>query len=388
MNLSHENDENLSKGFRTEPRKSSRDFLTSKQNRKPLSTLNCENNSGVIESKESAPKMTLSEPVNLLKSRSRIIENDSLNEKAKKESKPKRPTLTLNAANLAKILDYDTFIEDELGKYESDELKLFKFLEKEGKLSSDILKAFSKCPTIKNINMTSSYAGVVGESGLASASKYSAVLCTKPFYNGFQQLLSLDFTNVKLDDNDLRYLIRLPKLQALGLSGTTITDKGIKYLSVHSAFKSSLRCLKLCFIQGITDHSIQFLKPFTKLRNLDLRGSENITIAGCHELVDETLKLPLSGSVIRLPQKIQDRLIEISEFYKGASKKNIHIILDPKDVRIEDLSDFELKAQLKIHKPIYPIIYLNDGLNDLRKRLISILKTRKKDEILLKCCFN
>ena len=236
--------------------------------------------------------------------------------------------------------------------------------------------------------MTNSYAGIICESGLPSASKYSAVLCTKPFYNGFQQILSLDFTNVKLNDDDLRYLIRLPKLQALGLSGTTITDKGIKYLSVHSAFKSSLRCLKLCFVQEIYDSSLQFLKSFTKLKHLDLRGSENITLNGCHDLVDETFKRPIPGSSIRLPQKIQNRLIEMNDFYKNAAKNNTNIILDPKDIRIENLSDPELKTQLKLHRTIYPNTYLNQDIVDLRKRLIYILRIRKREEILLKCCFN
>ena len=193
---------------------------------------------------------------------------------------------------------------------------------------------------------------------------------------------------MKLSDDELRYLIRLPKLQALGLSGTAITDKGIKYLSVHSAFKTSLRCLKLCFVQGISDFSINFLKSFPKLKGLDLRESGNITMNGCHNLVDEALKDWLIDSSIKLPQKIQNRLLEMSEFYKATSKSDSNIITDPKDVRVENLNVTELKYQLKLNKTIYPNIYLNEDPDELRKKLASILRIRRKEEILLKHCFN
>lgn len=388
MNLIHSDEENTPKGFRTEPKKPSRDFLSSKQNRKPLNEVN-KKNVNVSFSIESTKNVSLSEPLNLSKRKSRLIQGKSLNEEIQKAAlRPKKRPTNLNAAKLAKILEHDTFIEDELGPDESNEMILFGFLEKEGRLSSEIIKAFSKCSLIKNINMTNSYAGIVGESGLLSASKYSASLCTKPFYNGFQQILSLDFTNVKLSDDELRYLIRLPKLQALGLSGTTITDKGIKYLSVHSAFKTSLKCLKLCFVQGIYDSSIQFLKSFTKLKGLDLRGSENITLSGCHDLVDETLKLSLPGMRLKLSQKIQNQLLDLREVYKSAAKSNADIIMDPNNVRIGNLTVSELKAQLKIHKTICPNIYLNEDPIDLRKRLICILRIRKKEEILLQYCID
>lgn len=387
MNLIQSDEENLIKGFRTEPKKLSRDFLSSKQNRKPLSGVN-KKNDNVAVSVESIKKVTLSEPLNLSKSRSRLIQVDSLNDGIQKVSRPKKRPTNLNAAKLAKILEHDTFIEDELGPDESNELILFNFLEREGRLSTEILKAFSKCSLIKNINMTSSYAGIIGESGLLSGGKYSAALSTKSFYNGFQQILSLDFTNVKLNDDELRYLIRLPKLQALGLSGTTITDKGIKYLTVHSAFRTSLRCLKLCFIQGISDSSIHSLKIFTKLKSLDLRGCENITLSGCHDFVDETLKLPLTRLKMKLPEKIQNQLLYLSEAYTAAARINNDIIMDPNNVRIDNLTVSEVKAQLKIHKQFYPNVYLNEDHIDLCEKLIFILRTRKKEEILLQYCFN
>lgn len=387
MNLIHDNEENILKGIKTEPKKLSRNFFSFKQNRKPLGTIN-ENNpiSNTFELKKDQDKITLSEPINIFKSKSRILPKILKSEEIQKTPNSKKHALKLNAAKLAIILDYDTFIEEELGADESDELKLFKFLETEGNLSPEILKHFSKCPTIRNISMTKSYADVVKESGLQSIGKYSVILCTKPFYYGFQNILSLDFTNVKLGDDELRYLIRLPKLQALGLSGSLITDKGLKYLSVHASFKGSLRCLKLCFIQGITDFCFQSLIFFTKLRNLDLRGSEHITVIGCHNLFDETIKAPVS--TIKLPQKIMEKLMETSEFYKSLSKNNTFIILDSKDVRIDNLNISELKAQLDLHKQIYPNIYLNQNTNDLREKLENILRIRKKEENILKCCFN
>lgn len=386
MNIhSNVDEENLHKGALTEPKKRSINVLTAKSHRAPLVPLSVIITENGINSHNNSEKHSLSEPINTSKTRSRIIQNV---EKIDIVKTTKKKQLEISVENLAKILEYDTFIEEELGTNEIDEIKMFKFLEKEGRLSQEILKIFSKCPNIRSVNMTNSYAGIVGESGLLSEAKYASVLCTKPFYNGFQQLLSIDFTNIKIQDNELRYLIRLPKLQAIGLSGTSITDKGIKYISIHSAFIKNLKCLKLCYVQGISDQGIKFLNSFAKLKNLDLRGCEKITLKGCLDLVEEIPTRSNPELIAKLPQKIQNQLNEQHNFYIELSKQHINLILDPKDVRIENLSESELRSQLKFHKKMYINVYLNEGKDALRKNLISILRVRKKEEILLSYCFN
>lgn len=373
--------ENFKLETRTDPRSQKRNRFISETKRVPLQTLNKVNQLNSVS--KFFENSSLSEPCNGIKIRSRIIENKTLgsegNNGHKQDSYEK-----LNAAALARILDHDTFIEDDLGPCESDELKLFNFLEKEGRLSPEVLKAFCKSKKILSINMTSSYAGIKCQSGQISAAIYSAKSCTKPFYHGFNQLLSIDFTNVKICDDELRYLIRLPKLQALGLSGTSITDKGIKYISIHSNFKTTLKCIKLCFIDGISDSSINFLNVFIKLRSLDLRGNQNISLSGCLNLLKDAHDLQELNFRIKLPQKVCQELSLLHDIYGELSKTYAYLIIDPRDPRIDMLSRTEIKSQLKIHAKNYDGIYLNQETETLQSKLMDIVKRREKEERLYK----
>lgn len=380
-------EENSITGTKTEPRNRKSVLNLSKSGRVPLSRLS-QNNDVESEQKLKEQKITLSEPIHKIKVRTRIVQESFI--KADELIVVKQPEAisktinakTITAKSLAKILDYDTLIDDELDSDEKDEHRLFRFLENEGRLSPEILKAFCKSVKIRSINMTNSYAGIVGDSGMLSEAKYSAVLCTKAIFSGFQQLLSMDFTNVKINDDELRYLIRLPKLQALGLSGTYITDKGLKYISTHSSFKKSLRCIKLCFIQGISDAGIKYLDSFANLKDVDLRGNNNITLSGCLQLISCT---SFDNSVdfnVRLPQTIQDRLKELHIHYKILSCDNPRMILDPEDGCFETMTAAELRSQLKLHKQKYTDIYLNQDLAFLKTNIYSILKTRRMEETL------
>ena len=380
--------ENLLLETRTEPRNLKRNITISKSNRIPLKGLSKDNNGLSSDLKLLTEKNSISEPVNQTKVRSRIIQNKAkvVEEKVENEFMESKLNVLkpekIDAASLAKILDHDTFIEDELGHYESNERKLFGFLENEGRLSPGILKVFCKSSHIRTVNMTNSYAGIKNESGQISSAKYSEKLCTKPFYFGFQQLLKIDLTNVKICDDELRYLIRLPKLQALGLSGTLITDKGIKYVSVHSKFKLTLKCLKLCYIDGISDAAIKYLNNFLNLQNLDLRGNKNISLCGCLDLVTDTSNRPNSCIYIRFPQNIQEELSHFHNYYKELSKSDSDIIIDPHDFRISKLSRSEIKSQLKLHVRNYSDIYLNQETEFLQKKLVEIIIRRKKEEYL------
>lgn len=389
MEIYREDIENHPFEIKTEPRKQRQNNSVPKTIRIPLKGLKSNNNELTPEFKLPKEKISLSEPINNLKSNSRIVlkksevleERDDHEQQEKKVCKanPKR----LSAMILAEILNHDTFIEDELGPDESDEQVLFTFLENEGRLSPEVLKAFCKSTKIRTVNMTFSYAGTKCESGLISAAKYSPKLCTKIFYYGFQQLLSIDFTNVKICDDELRYLIRLPKLQALGLSGTLVTDKGLKYISIHSNFKTTLKCLKLCYLEGISDMTIKFVNAFTKLKSLDLRGNQNISLVGCLDMNIDTLgSLNNSDIRIKLPESINKQLSDLHIFYKELSKNNPKIILDPSDIRISQLSKSEIKSQLLFHKEAYTDIYLNQEMENLQRKLIEIIRRRKKEEFL------
>ena len=418
MNKEYLDEENINinilNGIKTDPKKTTRSFLTQKTTaRTPLASIQTNfhnlNNENVVITRKIADKKVQSEPIISSKSRSRILEKSTLIHVSDHQIQPKnmtdklsgkhfkvsntisdknKNTTKLTSSHLAKLLDYDTYIEDELRPEEKDPVKLFCFLEKEGRLSPEILKVFSKLNDIKSINMTKSYAGILEESGLLKIAKFSPVLCTKAFYSGFTQLLSIDFTNVSIHDDEIRYLIKLKKLQALGLSGTLITDKSIKYLSTYATFKENLKCLKLCYISGISDNSMKYLNSFIKLSNLDLRGNDQITLKGCIELNFESEFRDLTKFRLEIPKKIEVQLSEKHLFYLELCKNYTNLILDPKDTRIDQQTLHELKNQLKQHKQFFSDVYLTGDTNTLRSRLVNILRIRKKEEILYSYCYN
>lgn len=390
-NCLNDDEENDLKGIRTEPRSRKTILDITKSTRAPLSKLNQENNPKT-NFEIASQFISFSEPVNNLKVRNLMVQNKSLKPEKKIDKQllakaiPKtKESKAITAKLLAEILEFDTEIDHRMDLKENDAQKLFEFLEKEGRLSPEILKVFCKSVKIRSINMTNSYSGIVGESGLISETRYPVKLCTRPLFSGFRHLISADFTNVKLVDDDLRYIIRLSKLQNLGLSGTCITDKGIKYISTHSSFKNSLLCIKLCFVQGVTDIGIKYLDIFAKLNYIDLKGNFNISLSGCLQLIsythiDQTLDLN-----IRLPQSIQDQLKELHDYYKRLSCSNSNILLDADDIRFETMTSKDLRSQLKFHKQHYSGIYLNEDLNILKLSIYSILSTRKREENLYNC---
>jgi hypothetical protein len=231
------------------------------------------------------------------------------------------------------------------------------------------------------------------------------LLC-KQFYqyaDRFESLRFLDCTNVPLDDDCLRYFIRLFHLESLGLSGTNISTKGIKYLAKHAEFKSSLKCLKLCYIQNLTDDLFPHLGQFDALADLDLLGCTQITLKGVLQLVnhpsmdrnidDETLrvitcdqrspvKLKVPLQQLRLPHPLFSQLLTVHSAYQSLRSQSLipssELICDPE--LVSKLSRPELIAQLKKHKLHYPDIYLNLQREELAAKLEFILSMRLKEE--------
>jgi hypothetical protein len=318
-----------------------------------------------------------SEPVNLLKVQNRVktVSIDEL--------PGRKDDFQITARFLARILKHETLIEEELGSNCDDLVKLFAFLEREGKLSHKVLALFSKLSSgIRSISMTQSYGAPENDLGLRSAPRFPISKCTKSFYSGFNAVQVLDFTNVPLPDDELRFLIKLSKVQALGLSGSKVTCKGIKYLTQHASFKSNLKCLKMCFVDGVDDSLFSLLPLFPRLQEVDLRGCSGLTLNGALQLIPEGRKLFFSFKIIEWPESIAVQLSEKHTFYQDLKKAKPDLILDPKDISIPFLDETELKRQLKWHKQVYTDIYLNLNLEALRAKFVFILRLRRREQIL------
>lgn len=258
-------------------------------------------------------------------------------------------------------------------------LDLFRLLERRGLLSHKALSIFSKCAEIESLDLGPSYADRMNKVGLISKGPFTVANCTVPIYTGFTGLKVLDMTRVPVVDEDLRYIIRLERLQALGLSCTKISWKGLRYLSKHARFIGSLLCLKLCYMENLGDESFGHLKAFSSLSEIDLYGSDSITL---RSLLDLFPANPISSKLrqVRLPDRLFATIRGNHLAYEGLMKKR-NLLQDPD--KAFDLSEDEIKHELKMHQKQYPSAsFLAMDHAHLRKTLNDILLQRRKEEFL------
>jgi hypothetical protein len=233
-------------------------------------------------------------------------------------------------------------------------------------LSGKVLKLFNLCPGIETIDLSPSYAGHMSEIGLMEPSALPVAKCTVPIFGGYSSVKVLDCTNVHIVDDDLRFLIKLGKLQALGLSGTKITNKGLKYLATHSKFKAALQCIKLCYIEGIDGAGLAHLcSGFTNLREIDLWGCEQLKIKDLQCFKASSVKK------VRLPAGLHDHIEDYHHKYQQLGRDHPELVMNPNE--LECLCEAQLRAQLILHKPCFPDIYLNVPKSSMLQRLTTIL---------------
>ncbi len=137
----------------------------------------------------------------------------------------------------------------------------------------------------------------------------------------FDPVVSVDLSTCEFQDSDLVFLKQLPRLHALNLINTDVTDAGLENLKdlvnfeflyligrkrenltdIGIAHLKKLKKLKTLWIRDstITDAGISYLSGMTELRELDLRGS-NISDSGLTHLRGLTNldSLDLCGSKI------------------------------------------------------------------------------------------
>lgn len=248
---------------------------------------------------------------------------------------------------------------------------LFVQLEEKGLLSEEILLFFGKNKEIKAISLSASYAPVKNEINMLVMKPLSIERSTIPFYKNYEHLKILNLSNVPIRDEQLRYLITL-SLDALGLSGTEITNKGLNYLGKHAKMSNSLSCLKLCYIPHLNDKTIDLLCAFKSLKEIDLLGVP-LTVKSIDsffkndKLIFETIRLPAALFVY-----LRDKHVA---FY---SERDLSIPLD------ESLSASQVKLYLKKLKPHYENVYLNLSEEESFAMLGKLLERRRKEEILWK----
>ena len=99
---------------------------------------------------------------------------------------------------------------------------------------------------------------------------HNASKCTRPLYGAFASLTHLDLSLIPLNDDAVRYLVRLAALKSLDLSGTLISLRAIAHLAKHAAFVRQLRVLKLAALRDADDSWLRVIARFPSLRLLSL----------------------------------------------------------------------------------------------------------------------
>ena len=258
-------------------------------------------------------------------------------------------------------------------------IELLKYLEREGKMSPAVLKAFTGCPDVQILMLGPSYGGKINEVGLVEEGRHPVANCTVPLFHGYGELRVLDLTCVPICDEDCRYLIKLAKLQALGLSGTRVTGRGLRYLARHAQFVPTLQCIKLCYIDKLDDAGVAELAAFPNLAEVDLFGSNKITLSAVLSLVASD---PRKGAIrrMRLPEKVHGFLRDRHVAYSQLGD------LDTDPARIDFLTECEAKLQLRKHQRHYPDIFLNLSVASLHEKLRDIVTLRRKEEFVWSIC--
>ena len=246
-------------------------------------------------------------------------------------------------------------------------LTLFERLEMDGLLTAPVLKFFASNMNIRSVTLTNTLAPKLNDCNLLIPSKVPLSKCTTPFYAGFSNLLMLDLSDVPIEDNDVRYLIKLKNLKVLGLSGTRISRKGLAYLSKHASFCPTLDGL-LLQRTNIGDDSLESILRFASLSQLFLSHTKI-----SHEKITLLADLP-ELKTLQLPTDVFSYLRDKHVVYSDP-KIAMQLEKNPNSLKM-------VKAQLKIHQKNYENIYLNLEDSELRKKLNEVTVRRRKEEQL------
>ena len=209
----------------------------------------------------------------------------------------------------------------------------------------------------------------------------------------FQKLEFLDLTFMPIDDDLLRYIIQLPNLKGLGLGGTRVTCKGIRYLSKHAHFKSSLEILILSGNNIIDDESLKYMTAFPNLRTLELTRTE-VSLNGIlsslvrYEESVNSYSVSLTNcflTSLRLPEKAFRSLAERHGLRgDNFSLTNTSDMLNPLNTTEISYSDCQKILKYFQDHEAYPDIYLDRmlSLEDLQRKVKDLRVTRLKEERL------
>lgn len=270
-------------------------------------------------------------------------------------------------------------LNEAIGLHEFSNLpELFAVVQEKGLLNGKILKYFSQVPGIVTLNYTPSY----GQK-LCNA-PYRAVVhalkdpknCTIPLYRGYGQLEMLDLNNVDITDNELRFIIRLSNLKALGLGWTKISCSGLAFLAEYATFVSCLECLMLGGNDALAgDAAVHSICKFVNLLDLDVAGT-GISLPGVRKLGKVFGREGSSLSSIRISESIASFLQAVHIAFHAHQWKTWQ------DSEVAFLERQQVVEELMLFGNSYGEFSAYQNTESLKAHLMQIMEWRRSEEFI------
>ncbi|KAI0667959.1 hypothetical protein C8Q78DRAFT_1071662 [Trametes maxima] len=284
---------------------------------------------------------------------------------------PETPrSLALLIANLEVLLP-GIRLQEKLNGLRTTHQNILDALAVEGHITDQVLRFF-RTSEVECLDLAASMAD---EDGLNLGAR--DLLRVLSVADSFLFLEELNFAGVALNDADVLYFNRLPRLSRLWLSNTGIGNEAMYHLV---ALKRSLEELDLSLNPGIDDDAIPPLICLRKLCFLSLSETK-ITISGMRRLaVMSRARVashddPRCDLQIDPPREIEEYLDDLDSEYLLYPAPPLITVPDA----VPDLTVAALKRNLAAHADRNPKILASGTKAEMMERLSGILRTREGD---------
>ncbi|KAI0648655.1 hypothetical protein C8Q79DRAFT_461996 [Trametes meyenii] len=284
---------------------------------------------------------------------------------------PETPrSLALLIVNLEALLP-GVRLQEKLNGLRTTHQNILDALAVEGHITDQVLRLFCS----SEVECLDLAASMADEDGLnLGARDLLRVLSTT---DSFLFLEELNFAGVALNDADILYFNRLPRLSRLWLSNTGIGNEAMYHLV---ALKRSLEELDLSLNLDISDDSVPPLICLRKLCFLSLSETK-ITISGMRRLAVMSRARVASHDDPRCdlqvdpPREVEEYLDDLDSEYLLYPTPPLITVPDA----VPDLTVAALKRNLAAHADCNPKILASGTKAEMIERLSGILRAREGD---------
>ncbi|EIW57992.1 uncharacterized protein TRAVEDRAFT_21430 [Trametes versicolor FP-101664 SS1] len=260
-------------------------------------------------------------------------------------------------------------LQEKLEGIETTHQNIADVLAVEGRLTARVLGLF-RTSEVECLDLVGS---MTDEGGLNLGAH--DILRTLSLPDGFHFLQELNFSGAVLDDADVLFFNRLPRLLRLWLNNTGISNEAVYHLV---ALKRTLEEVDLSHNPRVDDDAIPALLTLRKLQFLSLVET-NVTMVGMRRLALESNAGTESEDDRRLyveaPRVVEDYLDDLDAKYLVNPEPPLIV----SSAVVPQLSAGAIKRNLAAHGVCNPSISASGTKEEMAERLARILRAREGD---------